>query len=852
MSKPAFLDRLRERVLLCDGATGTLIQEADLDLDQDFLGHENCSEILCQTRPDFVEGMHAAYFEVGADCVETNTFGANEVVLAEFGIAELAYELNVLAAQQAQRVAARFSTPEHPRYVLGSMGPGTKLASLGHIDFDTLEASYAEQARGLIDGGVDAFLLETHQDLLTMKAALSGIRVASIEKNIKLPVMAQVTIETTGTMLVGADMQCAITTLAAMGVDFIGMNCATGPAEMAEHVQTLAENWPGMISIMPNAGLPMLVDGKTEYPLLPDELADWHRRFVEEDGVNLVGGCCGTTPAHIAAVRKMLDARSNLNPVQRDTKLIPAVSSLYSSVALRQEAAVFAIGERSNANGSKKFRELLAEENWDALTSIGRDQVREGSHALDVCVAYVGRNEARDAEEVISRYRGAISVPLVIDSTESPVLDSSLKLYGGKAIINSINFEDGEERPAKVLGFARKYGAAVIALTIDEVGMAKDADGKLRIAKRLYDFAVNQHGLPAGDLLFDPLTFTIATGVDDDRELGIETLNAIERIAQELPECGIVLGLSNISFGLKATARHVLNSVFMHHAQERGMTAAILHISKIVPLHKIDEAQRVAAENLIFNRWIDNQDPLMAFVDLFRDVEADTSIKKENLSIEETLKQRIIDGDRQGLDDDLKKAMEKYEPLVIINELLLDGMRVVGELFGAGEMQLPFVLQSAETMKAAVAYLEPFMEKKEGSAKGILVLATVKGDVHDIGKNLVDIILTNNGYKVINLGIKQPVGSIMEAARQHAADAIGMSGLLVKSTVIMKENLEEMKRAGFDVPVLLGGAALTRKFVEEDCRNAYEKGESVHYAKDAFAGLRLMNNITQSKSNKSA
>jgi 5-methyltetrahydrofolate--homocysteine methyltransferase len=852
MSKPAFLDRLREQVLLCDGATGTLIQEADLDLDQDFLGHENCSEILCQTRPDFVEGMHAAYFEVGADCVETNTFGANEVVLAEFGIPELTYELNVLAAQQAQRVAARFTTPEQPRYVLGSMGPGTKLASLGHIDFDTLEASYAEQARGLIDGGVDAFLLETHQDLLTMKAALSGIRVASAEKGVKLPVMAQVTIETTGTMLVGADMQCAITTLAAMDVDFIGMNCATGPAEMAEHVRTLSENWPGLISIMPNAGLPMLVDGKTEYPLLPDELAEWHRRFVEEDGVNLIGGCCGTTPAHIAAVRKMLDARAASKPMQRDTKLTPAVSSLYSSVALRQEAAVFAIGERSNANGSKKFRDLLAEENWDALTSIGRDQVREGSHALDVCVAYVGRNEARDAEEVISRYRGAISVPLVIDSTEPPVLDSSLKLYGGKSIINSINFEDGEERPAQVLGFARKYGAAVIALTIDEEGMAKDADGKLRIAKRLYDFAVHQHGLPPGDLLFDPLTFTIATGVDDDRELGIETLNAIERLATELPECGIVLGLSNISFGLKPAARHVLNSVFMHHAQERGMTAAILHISKIMPLHKIDEAQRVAAENLIFNRWANDQDPLMAFVALFKDVTIDESAKKKDLSIEETLKQRIIDGDRQGLADDLKQAMEKYEPLAIINELLLDGMRVVGELFGAGEMQLPFVLQSAETMKAAVAYLEPFMEKKEGSAKGILVLATVKGDVHDIGKNLVDIILTNNGYKVINLGIKQPVGNIMEAARQHAADAIGMSGLLVKSTVIMKENLEEMKRAGFDVPVLLGGAALTRKFVEEDCRNAYEKGESVHYAKDAFAGLRLMDTITQGKADKSA
>ncbi len=839
-----FIERLRERVLLCDGGTGTLIQAEEWDVDADFLGLENCSEILCETRPDFVLGMHKAYLEVGADCVETNSFGSNKVVFAEFGLVEKTYALSRRAAELARQAADDFSTPDWPRFVLGSMGPGTKLPSLGHIDYDTLEDSYAEQARGLIDGGVDALLLETNQDLLTMKAAINGCRIARREKDRDdLPILAQVTIETTGTMLVGSDIACAVTSLAAMDVDAIGLNCATGPAEMAEHVQYLGENWPGLISVMPNAGLPMLVDGQTEYPLLPEELAQWQERFVEEDGINLIGGCCGTTPEHIAQLRRMLDARTDPAPKRRDVTLIPAVSSLYSSVPLRQENAVFAIGERSNANGSKKFRDLLAEENWDALTSIGREQVKEGSHALDVCVAYVGRPEPSDMTEVLSRYRGQVTVPLVIDSTEFPVLETAVRLLGGKSIINSINFEDGEEKPRRVLELAKKFGTGVIALTIDEEGMAKEVDDKLRIAHRLYDFAVNQHGLAPHDLMFDPLTFTICTGVEADRNHGRNTLDAIERFSKEFPECQILLGLSNISFGLKAAARHVLNSVFLHHAQQRGMTAAIIHVSKIVPLHKIDEAHRQAAEDLIFNNRRDGRDPLLWFVDLFKDVQAAQEERQAPTTVEEALERRIIDGERQGLEADLERALETYPPLEIINTFLLNGMKVVGELFGAGEMQLPFVLQSAETMKAAVAYLEPFMEKIEGQEKGTIVLATVKGDVHDIGKNLVDIILTNNGYKVVNLGIKQPLNNIVEAAREHRADAIGMSGLLVKSTVIMRENLEEMRKEGVAMEVLLGGAALTRRYVEEDCRRAYTAPEKVHYAKDAFAGLRLMNQI---------
>lgn len=840
-----FLDRLKQRVLLCDGGTGTLIQAQEWDIQKDFLGLENCSEILCATRPDFVKGVHRAYFEVGVDCVETNTFGANKVVFSEFGLVERTYELNHLAAQLAREVAAEFSTDQWPRYVLGSMGPGTKLPSLGHIDYDTLVDSYAEQVRGLMDGGVDVLLLETNQDLLTMKAAIYACRLVFQEQQRLLPIFAQVTIETTGSMLVGSDIACAVTSLAAMDVDAIGLNCATGPVEMAEHVKYLGENWPGFISVMPNAGLPLLVDGKTEYPLSPQELAQWQQRFIEEDGVNLIGGCCGTSPKHIEALRKMLDLRSTTVSRPRQVKLTPAVSSLYSSVELRQENSIFAIGERSNANGSKKFRDLLATEDWDALTAIGREQVKEGSHALDVCVAYVGRDETQDISQVITRYRGQVSVPLVIDSTEVNVIERALKFIGGKSIINSINFEDGEEKAHKVLTLAKQFGAAVVALTIDEQGMAKEVEDKLRIARRLYDFAVTQHGLPPSDLLFDPLTFTIATGMEADRLHGVNTLEAIAQIAQAFPECQIMLGLSNISFGLNPAARHVLNSVFLHHAQQRGMTAAIIHVSKIMPLHKIDPSHREAAEDLIFNRCSNGPDPLLRFIELFKDVKVTKTHKSQAETIEEALTQRIVDGDKQGLHDDLDKALKKYTPLEIINTILLEGMRVVGELFGSGQMQLPFVLQSAETMKAAVSYLEAFMEKAEDQQKGILILATVKGDVHDIGKNLVDIILTNNGYKVINLGIKQPLQNILEAVEKHQAHAIGMSGLLVKSTVIMRENLEEMKRLGISVPVLLGGAALTRRYVETDCRASYTVPERVHYAKDAFAGLKLMDQIME-------
>lgn len=847
--KEPFLQRMRRRVLLCDGGTGTLIQAEGLDLQKDFKGLENCSEILLETRPDFIQHVHRSYLGVGADCVETNTFGANRVVLSEYDLAEESYRLNYLGASLATQVADEMSTDEWPRYVLGSLGPGTKLPSLGHIDYDTLENSYAEQAAGLLDGGIDAFLLETHQDLLTLKAAINGCRRAMTQRYLDdVPILAQVTVETTGTLLAGSDMSAVVTALAAMKVDAIGLNCATGPTEMAEHIRYLAEYWPGFISVMPNAGLPILVDGKTEYPLDPSELALWHQRFIEEDGINLAGGCCGTTPEHIRAVRTMLDQRGNPAPKTRKISLTPSVSSLYTSVPLRQENAVFAIGERANANGSKKFRDLLAVNDWEALTGIGREQVKEGSHALDVCVAYVGRDESSDMAEVINRYRSSITIPLMVDSTDASVIEAALKYLGGKSIINSINFEDGEEKAAQVLAQARRFGAAVVALTIDEQGMAKQVEDKIRIAERLYDFAVNQHGLPAHDLIFDPLTFTIATGMEEDRLHGVNTLEAIAQIVEKMPACQIVLGLSNISFGLKPAARQVLNSVFLHEAMAKGLTAAIIHVVKILPLHLIEPRHREAALDLIYNRWHDGRDPLLHFIECFKNVEAKATEKETTpKTIEEVLRQRIIDGNRQGLKEDILKAMEAYPPLAIINDLLLDGMRVVGELFGRGELQLPFVLQSAETMKAAVALLEPYMEKEESANKGTLVLATVKGDVHDIGKNLVDIILTNNGYRVVNLGIKQPIQTIIDAVREHKADAVGMSGLLVKSTVIMKENLEEMSRQGLALPVLLGGAALTRKYVENDCRQVYTLPEVVYYAKDAFSGLRLMEEVMSRK-----
>jgi 5-methyltetrahydrofolate--homocysteine methyltransferase len=847
----ALLDLLAARVLLCDGAMGTQVQALDLDVGRDYLGQENCTEILNKSRPDLVRGIHRAYFEAGADMVETNSFGGSPVTLGEFGLQDEARAINRAAAILAREAAEDAGRDGRRRFVLGAVGPGTKLPSLGHIDYQTLEDALAVQCAGLIDGAVDAILVETCQDPLYVKAAVNGAKRARRDAGTPTPILLQVTIETTGTLLVGTDIAAAATVAHALDVEAMGLNCATGPREMAEHVRWLAENWVGPITVQPNAGLPELVDGRTRYPLTPDELTKWLERFVAEDGVNLIGGCCGTTPDHIRALDRMLRRRSadgwRPAPLARRARWTPAIASLYGQVPLRQENAYLSIGERCNANGSKRFRELQEKGDWQGCVEMGREQVREGSHALDVCTAFVGRDEAKEMAEVVSRMRGSVNAPLVIDSTEYDVLEATLKLYGGKAVLNSINFEDGEAPAARRLELARRFGAAVVALTIDEKGMAKSADDKVRIARRLYDFACNRHGLKPADLMFDPLTFTICTGNEDDRKLGLWTLEAIERIAGEMPDCQIILGLSNISFGLKPAARHVLNSVFLDHALKRGMTGAIVHVSKIAPLHKIPEQEVGVAEDLIFDRRRLGYDPLQEFIALFKDRREEATTKRRRAdTVEERLKERIVDGERNGLEEDLALALKTHKPLDIINTFLLDGMKVVGELFGAGKMQLPFVLQSAETMKAAVAYLEPFMEKVEGSAKGTVVLATVKGDVHDIGKNLVDIILTNNGFRVVNLGIKQPIDAILKAAEEHKADAIGMSGLLVKSTVVMKDNLVEMTRQGIRTPVLLGGAALTRRYVENDCVQAYGCGR-VAYAGDAFDGLDLATKVVEGR-----
>jgi 5-methyltetrahydrofolate--homocysteine methyltransferase len=838
------LDYLKDRVLLCDGAMGTEIQGCALHVERDFWGHENCSEILNESRPDLVREIYRNYYRAGSDAIQTNSFGGSPVTLGEFGLQDRAFDLNRRSAELAQEVREEFAGDGRTRFVIGSIGPGTRLPTLGHVDYQTLEDALAIQAAGLIAGGIDAILVETCQDTLQMKAAVNGAKRARAEAKSEIPIMAQVTVETTGTLLVGADIGAAAAVVDALAVPLVGINCATGPQEMAEHVKWLGESWPGLISVQPNAGLPELLDGKAHYPLSPRELAQWQERFILEDGVNLIGGCCGTNPSHIAALDQVLKRLGKSGPrptpVERKRYWVPSLASLYQPVPLRQENAYLSIGERCNANGSKLFRERQEKGDWDGCVEMAREQVKEGSNALDLCTAFVGRNEIADMTEAVTRMRGSVTAPLVIDSTELPVLETALKLYGGKAVLNSINFEDGEGPAEKRMILARRFGAAVVALTIDEQGMAKEVDRKLAVAKRLRDFACGRFGLPESDLIIDPLTFTICTGNDDDRKLGLHTLDAIEHLAAELPDCQIVLGLSNISFGLNPPARHVLNSVFLDHALKRGLTAAIVHVSRIVPFHKIPEAEARVAEDLIFDRRRPGYDPLHAYIALFENRQVTKAAKKERpAAVEERLKQRIVDGDRLGLDEDLKLALERHPALDIINIYLLDGMKVVGELFGAGKMQLPFVLQSAETMKQAVAYLEPHMERVAGQQKGTVVLATVKGDVHDIGKNLVDIILTNNGYRVINLGIKQPIAAIMEAAEHHKADVVGMSGLLVKSTVVMRENLEEMSRRGFATPVMLGGAALTRRYVEEDCVKAYACGR-VAYAGDAFDGLNLM------------
>ncbi len=850
MPGPALLDLIGERVLVFDGAMGTMLHAAG-PAPEDWMGRENCSEVLNLSRPDVVAGVHRAYLEAGADVIETNTFGGSALVLGEFGLDDRVEEINRLAVEIARREARAFSTPERPRFVAASVGPGTKLPSLGHTDWAALHASYLRQVRGLLDGGPDVILVETAQDPLQVKAALAAIDDALGERGLDLPVMVQVTIESTGTMLVGTDIAAATAALARLPrVRLLGMNCATGPAEMAEHVRHLARHSPVPVSVLPNAGLPELVDGRPRYPLTPEELADWHERFVAEDGVAVVGGCCGTTPAHIRAVVERVGGR---RPAARKPVVVPAITSLYGAVDLRQEADVLAVGERTNANGSRRFKKLLLAEDWDGIVEMGRRQVAAGSHAIDVCTALVGRDERADMVEVVGRFRTRVDAPLVIDSTDEAVIRAALEMLGGRSVINSINLEEGEERARRLCRLARRHGAALVALTIDEAGMARTPERKLAVAERLAALAAEQ-GLDESDLLFDPLTFTVCTGQEEDRKLALHTLDGIEAIARRFPRAGILLGVSNVSFGLKPPARHVLNSVMLFHARQRGLTAAILHASRIAPLHRIPEEQRQVAEDLIFDRRRPGYDPLTRFIELFAEAAGSaeaTPARAPAVSVEDRLRRRIVDGDRAGLEADLDEALTRMAPLAIVNEVLLDGMREVGELFGSGRMQLPFVLQSAETMKAAVRHLEPHIRRAErdrGEAarrKGRLVLATVRGDVHDIGKNLVDIILSNNGYEVVNLGIKQPVEAILRAAVEHEADAIGMSGLLVKSTAIMRDNLVYLRERGVRIPVILGGAALTRSFVEKDCTAAY--GQRVAYGRDAFSGLAFMEEVVRAR-----
>ena len=830
---------LEERVLILDGAMGTQIHAADLDLEADFMGLENCSEVVNVTRPDVIQEIHERYFAAGCDAVETNTFGGSIPTLAEFDLQDRCFEINLKAALTARAAADKYTTPEKPRFVFGSMGPGTKLPTLGQASYDALKAGYLEQARGLVAGGVDALLIETCQDPLQIRAALNAAICAKEESGRDIFLHVSVTMEVTGTMLVGTEMGAAIAILDAFPLDLLSLNCATGPREMGEHIRLLGQTCRSKIGVYPNAGLPQLVNGETVYPLTPAELADWLHRFVTEDGVNLVGGCCGTTPEHLAAIAKRLEG---VKPKARKPSFPPQVSSVYSPVNLNQENSILLVGERSNSNGSKAFRDHLLSGDLDKMVQMGREQVRAGSHVLDLCVAYVGRDEVADMNGATRRYSTDVPAPLMIDSTETIVLEAALKLAGGRSIINSINLEDGLKKCADVLPLAKEHGAAVVCLTIDEDGMAKDADAKLRIAKRIYKICTEDYGLRPEDLLFDVLTFTICTGNEDDRKLGLETLEGIRRVREELPGVGCLLGLSNISFGLKPAARHALNSVFMHHAQEAGLTAAILHAGRIEPLHRISPDVRQACVDLIFDRRSEGYDPLHKLMELCEGV--DVQDKEEDhapTDLFERLEWRIIEGERNGLEEDLDAARLEKAPLEIINGNLLGGMAVVGELFGSGEMQLPFVLQSAETMKAAVKFLEPFMDRTTEQSRGSMVLATVRGDVHDIGKNLVDIILTNNGYTIYNLGIKQPIQHILDVAAEHNPDAIGMSGLLVKSTVIMRENLAEMKARGVHIPVLLGGAALNRKYVESDCRSTYDG--ALYYAKDAFEALDVMARI---------
>jgi 5-methyltetrahydrofolate--homocysteine methyltransferase len=845
----SFLETVRERVVVYDGAMGTQIQERNPSLD-DFWGKENCSEVLVLSRPDIIKDIHAAYFTAGADVVETNTFGGSSIVLREFDLQDRVHEINKRAAELARDVARDFCGNDKPRFVAGSIGPTTKLPSLGQIGFDAMWKSYLEQVLGLIDGGVDLLLIETSQDILQTKIALAAVFDAMKQAGKRLPVQTQVTLEATGLMLLGTEIGAAETALEPYDCEILGLNCATGPKEMNDAVRYLAHNAPKEISVLPNAGLPQNVGGRAHYSLTPEELAEYHKKFITEYGVRIVGGCCGTTPAHIKVVAETC---SNLQPARRQVSVTPAASSAYTMVPLDLDPKPLIVAEEMNTTTRvESFRNSVRDGKYDDILALAKKLAAEGSHMLDLCCAIVGEDEKGYITSILEKIATRVPAPILVDSTEADVVEEALKRIPGKAIINSINLEDGEKRTSKVLPMAKRYGSAVIALTIDEAGMALTAEKKTAIAKRIFTLATEKYGIRPVDLIFDALTLPISTGQEEYRTAGIETLKAIKQIKQELPEVKTILGVSNISFGLNTYARRVLNSVFMKEAVDHGLDMAIVNYAKIYPLYKIPEAEADLARKLIYCER-GNGDPLQAYMAHFAGLDKQPQAEVapvESLSVEDKLKRCIINGEkglgdganRRSIEQILDDALAVYSPLEIINNVLLDGMKTVGELFGARKMQLPSVLDSAGVMKQAVGYLEPKLEKKEGIQKGTIVLATVKGDVHDIGKNLVDIILSNNGYKVVNLGIKQPSDSIITAAREHRAHAIGLSGLLVKSTLEMKYVIQDLEAQKLDFPVICGGAALTRKYVEDDLRREYSN--SVFYADDAFAGLHIMDDLT--------
>jgi len=838
---------LAQRVIVADGAMGTMLQASAATLG-DFDGHEGCNEILNITRPDIVRAVHDGYLEAGTDCITTNSFGANLGNLGEYGLESRIGELSEAGAKIARQAADAWTAPGRPRWVLGSVGPGTKLPTLGHVRFATLRDTYQENAAGLLRGGVDAIVIETCQDLLQAKAAVIGAKRAIAAAGADVVLIASVTIETTGAMLLGTEIGAALAALEPLGIELIGLNCATGPAEMSEHLRYLAGHSPTPLSCMPNAGLPVLTTDGAHYPLEPGGLADAHESFTAEFGLALVGGCCGTTPEHLAAVVDRVRSRPL---ARRRPRAEPGVSSLYQHVPFRQDTAFLAIGERTNANGSKAFREALLAGRFEDCVEIARQQTRDGAHLLDVCVDYVGRAGAADMAELAGRLATASTLPLVLDSTEPEVIGAGLEMLGGRVVVNSVNYEDGDgpgSRLATVMPLVAEHGAAVIALTIDEQGQARTAEWKLAVATRLIEDLTGNWGMRVSDIIVDCLTFPIATGQEETRRDALETIEAIRAVKQRYPEVQTTLGISNVSFGLNPAARAVLNSVFLDECVRAGLDSAIVHPSRIMPIARIGGEQLQVALDLVYDRRRPGYDPLARLLELFEGVDAgelkaSRAAELAGLPLWERLKRRIIDGERAGLEADLDEALGQRPALEIVNDVLLDGMKTVGDLFGSGQMQLPFVLTSAEVMKAAVGYLEPHMDRSAESGKGRVVLATVRGDVHDIGKNLVDIILSNNGYDVVNIGIKQPLSAIVDAATEHAADVIGMSGLLVKSTVVMRDNLAELNSRGLAArwPVLLGGAALTRAYVEQDLATLFD-GE-VRYARDAFEGLRLMDSF---------